>query len=396
MNMSLCYYGDVHRILARQDGVSNHIFELSQALSKLGIKVTIIGMSRSRLELNLGNLSILGVPNINVRVLGVLQTSYIIYKSLQEMIRRNSIDAIQFHGLTGLVTYFRMRKLPIPMWTKCHGINDPYIANLDLHGNLKTESFIIDSTLSKMANLLNYKLSPHIIANSKNTKQKLIDNYNIDSQKISVVYNGVNHELFNTKISGNNLRRKLGLKTSTVLLFVGDFSLLKGVPYLIFSIKKVIKELPNVSLLLVGGYNKVSRMNVRKLISKLYLTTHVKVIEDVSHRELPQYYALADVCIVPSLSESFGNVALEAMACGKPVIASKVGGLTEIVNEEVGITVEPGCIKCLTQAILTLSKNEELRQELGRKAANHARKFSWDETAQKTLDVFKKLKSNEV
>jgi glycosyltransferase involved in cell wall biosynthesis len=386
----------VHKILTRQDGVSNHIFELSQALSKLGINITIIGASRSRLELNVGNLSILGVPNINVRGLGVLQTSYIIYKNLQEMIRRNPMDAIQFHGLTGLVTYFRMRKSPIPMWTKCHGINDPYIANLDLHSNLKIESFIIDSTLSKTATQLNYKLSPHIIANSKNTKQILIDTYNINSQKISVVYNGVNHELFNTKISGNNLRRKLGLETSTVLLFVGDFSLLKGVSYLIFSIKKVAKELPNVSLLLVGGYNKVSRMNVRKLISKLYLTTRVKVIENVPHRELPQYYALADVCIVPSLSESFGNVALEAMACGKPVIASKVGGLTEIINEEVGITVEPGCIKCLTQAILTLSKNEELRQELGRKAANHARKFSWDKTAQETLDVFKKLKSNDV
>jgi glycosyltransferase involved in cell wall biosynthesis len=374
-------------------GVGNHVYELSHALARLGNDVTIIAQSDSSWTKTINeNLGMIGIPGFNLKGLDSLYYSRALYRKLRSLVEQNSVDAIQFHNLTGLVPYLHRKTLVIPTWTKCHGVNDPYTANLDIAAKLRTVPFLTDATLSATVDRLCYKLSPHIIANSGSTKDRLLQHYHIDPARVSVIYNGVNHDLFNTGVNPQNLRTKLGLGDSTVLLYVGDFSFLKGIVHLLHGVKRLLREVRDVFLLLVGGYNNASRTGIVRLVRELGIEKKVRIEEYVPHTELPKYYSISDICIVPSLCEPFGNVALEAMACGRPVVAFRAGGLAEIVNANVGITVEPEGIESLAKAILRLIKNEDLRIKMGEKAADYSKKFTWDKTAKKTLGILERLR----
>jgi glycosyltransferase involved in cell wall biosynthesis len=117
----------------------------------------------------------------------------------------------------------------------------------------------------------------------------------------------------------------------------------------------------------------------------------VKLIGFVPYLELPKYYAAADLCVVPSLCEPFGNVALEAMASGKPLVASKVDGLKEFVEEDAGLLVNPGDVNGLAQSLVYLLRNPKARFEMGKNAASHSMEFSWKRTAEETLRIAQRL-----
>lgn len=393
MKLVLCSDNEVGKSFRGVGGVGNHVYELSQALVRLGNDVTIVARSNSSWSTDVSeSLHVIGISTLRLKGLETVAYSNALFHKVRSLIAEGLVDAIQFHNLTGIVSYLHRKALSVPIWTKCHGVNDPYTPNLDLSGKLRIASFFTDSTLSSIADKLCYKLSPNIIANSQSTKERLVQSCHVDSERVSVVYNGVNHELFNTNVDPRALRARLGLRGSIVLLFVGDFSFLKGIIHLILTFKRVVNEIPNVSLLLVGGYRQDSRREIEKSISRLGLVGNVKIESYVPHMELPKYYASADVCIVPSLSEPFGNVALEAMACGRPVVAFRVGGLAEIVNRDVGMTLEPKNIESLAEAVLCLIRNEDLRVKMGKRAADYSKKFTWDKTAKKTLEVFERLR----
>ena len=386
MNLVLCSDIEVWKNVHGRGGVAVHIYELSRALTKFGNAVTILQPSKSSWKQDIeNNLTIIGIPHSAFKGLGTLNYSLGLYKKLQTLIGQNFVDAIQFHNLTGLMTYLHMKNLPIPIWTKCHGVRDIYIKSLGLDGSLKIASFIYDSVVTENVSKLCYRLSPYIIANSRSTMENLVRYYNISPQRISVVYNGVNHKLFNPKIDGETIKNKLRIGGLKVVLYVGDFSLLKGVYHLILSFKRVIKNMSNACLLMVGGYREDSYVKLRDLISQTGLGKHVKIIGFVPYPELPNYYAAADLCVVPSLCEPFGNVALETIASGKPLIASRTGGLAEILNTEAGMLVNLGDINLLSRSIIALLKNEDLRVEMGRRAYEHSLNFSWEKTARETL-----------
>jgi glycosyltransferase involved in cell wall biosynthesis len=392
MNIVLCSDIKVGRNTPLRGGMTVHIYELSRALAKLGNNIIVLQPSELPWKQDIeNNLTMIGVPRLIFKGLGMLSYSLTISRELQMFIDRNSVDAIQFHNLTGLMTYLRVKNLPIPVWTKCHGIYDLYIESFKLNGNLKITSFIYNSAVVKNVSKLCYRLSPHIIANSRDTMERLMYSYSISPKKISVIYNGVNHKLFNPKVDGEIIRNKLGIQNLKVILYVGDFSLLKGVYHLILSFKKVVKEMRDACLLMVGGYKENSYIMLRELIKQANLGGHIKVIGFVPYFELPKYYAAADICVIPSLYEAFGNVALEAMASGKPVVASKVGGLKEIVKEKSGILVNPGDVNMLAQSLLYLLRNPEVIFEMGKNAAKYSMEFSWGRTAQETLKIIQWL-----
>lgn len=368
-------------------GVGNHVFELAQALTKLDVNVTIIAPSNVSLTKDINNnLKIIGFTSSVSKKISLYDFSWHLSKELKELSRSGVIDGIQFSNLTGFFSFLNQKKSYIH-WTKCHGLYDPYLATLNIDGNLKIKSYIQRLTLSRITSELCYTLSPYIVANSCDTKERLTRLYNINPKKISVIYNGVNHELFNTNINCEFLRRKLRLPKSLILLYAGGFSFLKGILYLLVAYKIVLKTATNTMLMMVGPHDRASRFAVENLVASLGISKNVRVIDYVPHVDLPFYYALSDICLVPSLNEAFGNVALEAISCGKPVIAfNNVGGLSEIIADA-GILVENRSAISLAQAIINLITDADFRQELSKKAAKYSYKFSWDITAQKTLDL---------
>jgi len=199
--------------------------------------------------------------------------------------------------------------------------------------------------------------------------------------KVRIVPNGVDTARFTPHLSGKEVREKHGLEGKVVALFVGaltQWHAYKGVDDLIAAFKVASAQNPDLRLLVVGRGSLLP--SFLKLVSALSLEGKVIFAGEVSDELLPRYYAACDFAVLPSRdrSEGFGLVLLEAMASGKPVIGSTVGGITDVIRHgETGILVEPNESAPLVDAIVRLSRDPELRERMGKSARAYAEKHDW-------------------
>ena len=187
---------------------------------------------------------------------------------------------------------------------------------------------------------------------------------------------------------------------SRLLLFVGRIEPLKGLPNLICALDLIRKGDNPVKncycLVVIGGDPDASSdtmteemARVKSLCKELGVDDLVVFLGKKSQETLPYYYSAADVLVMPSYYESFGMVALEAMACGTPVIASQVGGLAFLVkNGETGFVVPGGSPEALVDPLLALMTQPELRSKMGKQAANYALNYSWELIAQRIAQTY--------
>jgi glycosyltransferase involved in cell wall biosynthesis len=199
-------------------------------------------------------------------------------------------------------------------------------------------------------------------------------------------------------------------------LFVGRVSPEKGLHVLIEAFEGVISRWPYAQLTIVGpeevaplefivnlsrepGVLDLARYyggsylsQLREMLSPL-AAERVSFLKDLPHSTLPEIYRSADVLINPSFVETFGMTLVEAMACKVPVVATRVGGMTEVVeNGKQGTLVEPGRPAALAEAILHLFGNERLRHDMGTAGRQRAvRLFSWDEVSQQMFEVYRNV-----
>ncbi len=232
-----------------------------------------------------------------------------------------------------------------------------------------------------------------IVCASEGEKEMLISLYGASPQQVSVVPCGVDTVRFRP-MRRDRVRRHLGLpEDEAVVLYVGRIEPLKGIDVLIQATARL--ETP-VRLLVVGGDSKDAgrKGNLVELASELGVGERVTFLDAVVHDDLPLYYNAADICVVPSYYESFGLVALEAMACGVPVVASRVGGLKEtVIDGRTGYLVPWRCPEPFAERVELLLSNEPLRRKLGREARAAAERFRWSEVAAQVEDVYHDLVS---
>lgn len=221
----------------------------------------------------------------------------------------------------------------------------------------------------------------------------LIDLYDADPRKIRIVPCGVDVELFRP-IGRQDARSRLGLDNGPYVLFVGRLEPLKGVDVLIDAISILVRQGSPVRLMIAGGnLDGEVATQLRHCVASLRLDSHVHFLGPVDQKDLPDYYAAADVCAMPSFYESFGMVAIEAMACGTPVVASRAGGLQFTVrNGETGFLVPAGHADPLAEAIGRVLADPALRNRLGQAAHAAAAAYSWDNVSRSILGIY--LESN--
>ncbi len=239
---------------------------------------------------------------------------------------------------------------------------------------------------------LDIAVSERIIAVSERTKEDYLRQNQIHKKKVSVIHNGVDTEKFNPKISGDYIRTAYSLGDCPLILAVGSGVVLKGLIYALYAMSKIVKIFPKVKLMLVGIEEKY-RERMIPLLQKLGIQSNVILVGRVPNYEMPFYYSSSDVVIIPSLSENFPVVALEAMSSGKPIIASKVGGIPEIVDDnESGILVNPTDIGKMVEALLRLVENSSLRNRMGLNGRRIIEeRFDWKVIGKLYLEEFEKL-----
>ena len=231
-----------------------------------------------------------------------------------------------------------------------------------------------------------------IIAVSKNLKDIAISISGYD--RICVIPNGVDIHKFTLSTEDLELvkKKKEIFKENKVILFVGNVSREKGVIELLEAFTRLISYRDNLILILVGRVKIVDILN-RYLSS---LSGKVKVIGPVKHEEIKIWMNLCDIFVLPSYTEGLPVSVLEAMSCGKPVVVSKVGGVSEVVKDKKnGLLVRPKDIDGLVQCIEFLLDNPYKAKSLGEEGRKTIlENYTWSKNAERTIEVYKNIISN--
>jgi D-inositol-3-phosphate glycosyltransferase len=229
-----------------------------------------------------------------------------------------------------------------------------------------------------------------VLASTEAEREQLATLYDAVDERVEVVPPGVDHSVFFPDDAAV-AKRRLGLGDRRMLLFAGRIQPLKGVAMAV----RCLAELddPDATLLVVGGpsgpdgHEELER--ARALARDLGVAANVRFLPPQPHTRLADFYRAADVCLVPSRAESFGLVALEAAACGTPVVAASVGGLRSLVADgATGFLVESRDPAAYAAPVAMLLDDRELAAEIGASASAHSRRYSWSITAARLRHLY--------
>lgn len=224
-------------------------------------------------------------------------------------------------------------------------------------------------------------IAKKIIVSSDFIKGELIKLTNIDEDKIDVISLAYNKHIFKPQVPDDKKKfsDKYALR-ERYLLFVGSLFPYKNVNTLIDAFLRIKEQIPHC--LVVVGRKEFSR-------KPLPADERILYMDYVPVEDLPMFYSYADLFVYPSLREGFGLAVLEAMACGTPVISSHRGSLPDVIGDA-GILFDPEDSNTLSRLILSVVNDERLRKELVDKGLNHAKKFSWEKTAEGIIESCRK------
>ena len=228
-----------------------------------------------------------------------------------------------------------------------------------------------------------------IVVSTDEERQDVIRHYDAPPRNIHVIPAGVNLDTFQP-VDQAEARSELGIREERVILYVGRIEPLKGIDILLRAVP-MMEYGQDLRVLVVGGNpsNDAELDRLKTLTSELGIGDSVTFTGSVPQSTLPTYYSAADVFVLPSHSESFGLAPLEAMACGRPVVVSRVGGMKTFVNSgENGYLVPWRCPESFAQRLDVLLANPELRDAMGQAAREKALSMGWGSVADRMLDYY--------
>ena len=239
-----------------------------------------------------------------------------------------------------------------------------------------------------------------LIANTDLEAKQLINLYDADPGRVEVVYPGVDLTVFRPHDRAE-VRAALGLPAEAlVLLFAGRIQPLKAPDVLLRAVAVLLERSPHLRHRLVvpvvggpSGSGLDRPTSLASLADELGISDVVRFVPPVAQSDLARWYAAATAVVVPSYNESFGLVAAEAQACGTPVVAAAVGGLTTVVRDgHSGLLVDGHGAEAWADALGRVVEDDALRARLADGAVVQAREFSWEATADRSLEVYRRAR----
>ena len=336
-------------------GVGVHIHTLSKELVRQGHEVYVITYPHKDIK-DIDGIHVIGTKGLNIPGVRGLMFKMNAKRALEELIKNVDIDIIHGHYLfpAGAAAVEVGNEHSIKTYVTAHG-SDMF--------ELYKKQPLMRSTVRKVL-----KNADGVFAVSNALRHEIIaTGVTGIADKTKISWNSVDIDKF--KNSGDlSFKEEYKLNDKPIVLFVGNLIKRKNVDSLLEA-KKIANS--NYYLVIVGDgplfkklKNKVDEENIRD------------VIFTGSRNDVADIIPSADVLVLPSFSESFGLVLIEALACGKPVIGSNVGGITEIITEDVGLLVNPNKVSSIAKAIDEVVNDEEFRHVLSLNARNRAKDFS--------------------
>jgi D-inositol-3-phosphate glycosyltransferase len=293
------------------------------------------------------------------------------------------------YWLSGLVAHSLRERLGLPWVHTAHTLG--LVKNRQLAPGAKpepVERIRAERRIAVEADLL--------IASTDNEREDLARLYGADYERIAVVAPGIDLATF-LPMPKRDARRKIGFPDERLLLFVGRLERLKGVETILRALALAAdRRHQDVRLLVLGEDSRDAAQSekdrLRTLAAELGIADRVDFLGSVAHHELPYFYAAAEACLMPSYSESFGLVGLEAQACGCAVIASNVAGLASVVRDGVtGYLVDDHEPAEWADRISRLLNDPENAEQMGRRGVLLAQRFPWSLTADRVWSAMEPL-----
>ena len=377
-------------------GLGTACYGLTKSLSKKGVEITFVLPYSSGIDVDF--LKLIPAGNIKIRkITSVLQP----YMSSQEY--KKSLGKKQSPKMYGASLFDEVYRYTLAAEKiaeeedfdviHCHdwmtfgaGIrakkkkNKPLVLHVhatehDRTGGHQVNQYVYDLERKGMHK------ADKVIAVSNFTKNKIIDHYGIPSEKIKVVHNAVD---FSQHYYDENFEIN---KTDKVVLFLGRITLQKGPDYFIYAAKKVLEREKNVKFVIAGS-GDMEPFIIEKA-AELGIADKVLFAGFLEQNDVDRAYKMADVYVMPSVSEPFGLTALEAMKNKTPVILSKQSGVSEVIRH--CIKVDFWDVNELSSKIIALLRYNSLNEALKENGYFEVKKFNWDVPAQKCIEVYNEL-----
>ena len=378
-------------------GMNIYVLESAQRMAAMGVSVDIFTRRTDPDAPEIVEIS----PGVRVRHFdcghGTLTKEQLpihisgLSQEFSRIMRTENYDVIHSHyWLSGKVAMPAAKELGIPLVHTMHTM--ARVKNLNLAEGETPEPMIRVQGETQVVAAANA-----LIANTDAEAASLVSLYDACPDTVHVVSPGVDLYTFTPGESRGVARDQIGQpQDALVVSFVGRIQPHKGPEVLIRATSELVKHTPllrhRLIINIVGGASGANTEEVdrlKELTTWLAIDDVVRFTPPVPREDLPQWYRAADLVIVPSYSESFGLVALEAQACGTPVVATAVGGLRTAVADGIsGVLVDGHDPKAWSSVIARLLQEPQRRVLLSMGAIEHASHFGWDATARGTLDIY--------
>ena len=378
-------------------GMNIYVLESAQRMAAMGVSVDIFTRRTDSAQPDIVEIS----PGVRVRHFdcghGTLTKEQLpihisgLSQEFSRIMRTENYDVIHSHyWLSGKVAMPAAKELGIPLVHTMHTM--ARVKNLNLAEGESPEPMIRVQGETQVVAAANA-----LIANTDAEGASLVSLYDACPDTVHVVSPGVDLYTFTPGESRSTARDQIGQpQDALVVSFVGRIQPHKGPEVLIRATSELVKHTPllrhKLIVNIVGGASGANTEEVdrlKELTTWLAIDDVVRFSPPIPREDLPKWYRAADLIVVPSYSESFGLVALEAQACGTPVVATAVGGLRTAVADGIsGVLVDGHDPKAWSSVISRLLQEPQRRVLLSMGAIEHASHFGWDVTARGTLDIY--------
>ncbi len=295
-----------------------------------------------------------------------------------------SVDVIHTHyWLSGWAGLLVKRRLGLPMANSFHTLGR--IKDMTRRHDDPPESLLRIAAETEVI-----QMSDCVVAATAVEADELLNHYGADPGALCVSPPGVDHGRFFPG-SKEEARQRLGIGHGPLVTFVGRIQALKGVDVALATFERVAAKLPEATLMVMGGPSGPHGERELKSLKTHAARLGAEVIfaDPVPHRTLADVYRASDVLHVPSRSESFGLVAVEAQACGTPVVATRVGGLSFSVDDGVsGFLVDGWSPVDHADAVLAILTDPARARDMSGRAVEWAERFSWENTVTRLLELY--------
>jgi len=381
-------------------GMNIYVVESAERMAAMGVSVDIFTRRHSPDLPDIVELS----PGVRVRHLNIGANSATkeelpalipnISDAFSKVLENEKYDVLHSHyWISGKVAMPAAKKFGIPLAHTMHTM--ARVKNMNLAEGERPEPMIRVQGETQVVAAAN-----SLIANTDAEAASLVSLYEACPDNVSVVSPGVDLYTFTAGSGRKAAREAVGLpQDAHILAFVGRIQPHKGPEVLIRAVAEMLNHSPHlrpklITIIMGGasgsGLGEVERL--KDLASWLNISDVVRFENPVPRAQIPQWYRAADLVCVPSYSESFGLVALEAQACGTPVVATAVGGLRTAVADGIsGVLVDGHDPRAWSSVLARLIQEPQRRVLLSMGAIEHASHFGWDATARGTLDIYDRI-----